>query len=171
MCVTWFDDGGTQFRSAVDALTMSTPTPHASEHAHALFREFDVERHGRISTHKYVRFVTREALARTAAQVIDFFRPSEADDMGAVSKDGFRRALTHLSFSMPHDLVDEIFDEMDAVCALARRTREADPAVREPYVWGEAYPSGELARECLRRAGKAHLYVCARARVHMTPST
>ena len=110
-----YDGNGTltlsEFEQAVNALNISGGVhPKAIT---AVFNEFDASGDGKVSHTEFLRFAFRDALARSATRVMDFFRSMDIDDSGTIGLEEFRAATRSLGFDVPHYELDAIFAEMD----------------------------------------------------------
>ena len=75
-----------------------------------LFHALDEDKSGKVDVNEYIKFALRDALARSAARVLDLMRKWDDDDSGKIERKEFRRALRALGFAATTKELDGLFD-------------------------------------------------------------
>ena len=71
---------------------------HSEEELRARFDEIDLDHDGYIDKGEYLRFMLKDALARSSSRVMDLFRQWDDDGSGEISKKEFRKAIKSMGF-------------------------------------------------------------------------
>jgi Ca2+-binding EF-hand superfamily protein len=97
------------------------------------FNALDTNHSGTIEMHEFLMFSLKDALARSATQVLDLLKTWDTDGSGDISKPEFRRAIKALGFvtGCADSEIDAVFDEIDEDGSGALDYNELNRKVRE----------------------------------------
>ena len=133
---------------------------HTDEELRARFESLDVDGNGYIDKSEYLRFILKDALARSSSRVMDLFRKWDEDGSGEIGRAEFVKAIRAFGIDYPAEDIGRVFDDFDVDGSGQVSYRELNKMLRQgAQLSAELQPgaAGEIelkatTRHKLRRA-------------------